>query len=112
LAPKVTTTITKATDFYDQSTYKYGAVVTFSSTNYRQTGEYTCRPVDSQGGVPLYVFVPGKRLFVAWDEDKNGLLGVSAEDDNAWVTLPCAPSIQDANVQLFNSVSHEWVWFY
>lgn len=103
------TTERKASNFYNSSSYFYKSVVTFPSTNHKQTGRYTCRRSDSPDhdpGVSVYLFVPGKMLFVVANEDLNNVtkpsvVTVFGNSSHPWVTLPCAPSAEDAVVELY-----------
>ncbi|OXA50785.1 hypothetical protein Fcan01_14208 [Folsomia candida] len=95
-APTVrVTTERKAPSFQNVSSYKFGAIVTFSSTEYKQTGEYSCKDLGGMGGsVSLYLLVPGKNIFVLSNEgseEQNKSVSVTADEDNSWVTVPCNP---------------------
>lgn len=106
------TTERKAPDFWAPGGYSFGSIVTFSSTRYGQTGEYTCRPVgdegsggqsEGQGSSPVFLFVPGKRLFVLnKEEETDNVTVVSAKESSSWVGLPCVVTDPGAEVDLFS----------
>ncbi|ODN01032.1 Platelet-derived growth factor receptor alpha [Orchesella cincta] len=98
-----TETYRKAPDFYDPKTYSYAVSVVFSHTTEQQSGNYTCRSIKEPAlATYMYLFVPGSHVFIGDSvTPANETILVRAKDRDQWVTLPCATSLKDSQVQLF-----------
>ncbi|CAG7659380.1 unnamed protein product [Allacma fusca] len=101
-----------APDVFNASTFLFGAKVIFTHTNYKQTGQYSCQSIHEPSTLTsLFVFVPGKRIFVR--DDKEGSLHSNSTDESLStliihgdalskrIKLPCSVSSPNVSVQLY-----------